>query len=255
MKHRYVFLFLLIGLLVALPVLAACDGEETETPTETTPIPFSIDVTPVIMEDTVAGQSCVFLVTVSNEEETDIESGLVYISAHANGAMVNVGPTEIAQGYVSEVVVVPDETSIGETLTITVEGERDGLKETDTVTLIVQERPSTTAELALEAADMRDKFIPWLVVNYPDLEITDETEWAGAVVYPNTQDTIRYYLFFSEKWEMGVRWQIADGAEDWARIYLRMRTVELAPSLALEIPSVSAYEDPHEITPPNAVWR
>lgn len=255
MKRKSVFLFLIVGLLITLPMLAACDGEPTDTTTRTTPVPFYIDVIPVLMEDTIVGQSCVFLVTVTNEEEVDSESGLVYISANATGATVTVGPREIAQGYVSEVVVIPDETSIGETLTVTVEGERDGLKETDTATLIVQERPTTIGELALKAIELRDRFTPWLAENHPDLNITEETEWVGAVVYPTTQDTIRYYLFFSEDWEMGIRWQAAEGAEDWVRIYLRMRTVELAPSEAFEISSVSAYEEPHAIAPPKAVWR
>jgi len=255
MKHKYAFLFLLVGLLVTLPVLAACDGEPTTTTTKPTPIPFSIEVFPVLMEDTIAGQSCIFLVTVSDESPANGEAKPVYISATSTDANVTVGPRAIAQGHVAEVVVVPDETSIGDTLTVTVEGERDGLIETETVTLIVQEAPPAMEELALNAIELRDRFIPWLAENYPDLNITDETEWAGTVVYPNTQEVIKYYLFFSEDWEMGIRWNTETESEDWARIYLRLRTAKLAPSKGFEITSVAADEEPHTITPPKSVWR
>jgi hypothetical protein len=254
MKHKYAFLSLLVGLMVTLPLLAACDVESTTTG-KPTPIPFSIDVIPAIMGDTIARQSCVFLVTVSDESPANGESKPVYISATATGATVTVGPRAIAQGYVAEVVVVPEEASIGDTLTVTVEGERDGLKETETVTLVVQEAPPAMEELALNAIELRDRFIPWLAENYPDLNITNETEWAGTVVYPNTQNIIRYYLFFSEDWEMGIRWHVTTEADDWTRIYIRLRTAELAPSKGFEISSVTADEEPHTITPPNAVWR
>ena len=255
MKHKYAFLFLLVGLLVTLPVLAACDGEPATTTGKPTPIPFSIDVIPATMEDTIAGQSCVFLVTVSDEEETVSESKPVYISATSAGATVTVGPRAIAQGYVAEVVVVPDEASTGDALTVTVEGERDGLKETETVTLVVREAPPAIEELAINAVELLNKFIPWLAENYPDLNLTEETEWSGTVVYPNTQDTIRYYLFFSEEWEVGIRWNVAAESDDWVKIYLRMRTAELIPSEGFEISSVAADEEPHTITPPKAVWR
>lgn len=255
MKYRYIFLSLLVGLLAITPALAACDGDENGTSINPTLVPFSIDVTPVIMEDTIVGQSCVFLVTVSDEEETGGESTLVSISATATSATVTVGPKEITPGYVSEVVVIPDETSIGEPLTVTIEGKRGGMTETEFVTLTVQARPPTIGELATKATELRDRFIPWLEENYPDLEITGETEWKGAVIYPTTQDSIRHYLFFSENWEMGIRWQEAEGAADWVKIYLRLRTAELVPSEAFEISSVSANEEPHAVTPPNAVWR
>ena len=255
MKHKFASLFLLVGLLVTLPVLAACDGEPTETTGKPTPVPFSIDIFPVLMEDTIAEQSCVFLVTVSDEGSVEGESKPVYISATATDGTVTVGPKAIAPGYVAEVVVVPDEASTGDALTVTIEGERDGLKETETVTLAVREAQPAMEELAINAVELRNRFIPWLAENYPDLNLTEETKWSGTVVYPNTQDTIKYYLFFSEDWEVGIRWNVTTEADDWARIYLRLRTAELAPSEAFEISSVAADEEPHTITPPKAVWR
>lgn len=259
MKSKIASLFILAGLLVILPVLAACDGELTDTTMEPTQVPFSIDIFPVLMEDTIAEQSCVFLVSVNDEngeEEVGSETKPVYISATAEGASVTVGPKAIAPGYVSEIVVIPEEASIGSTLTVIIMGERDGIEETEIVTLFVQEESSATEEVAINAVVLLNKFIPWLAENQPDLDITEDTEWSGTVVYPNNQNAIGYYLFFSEEWEVGLRWKSTDAeSEDWARIYLRMRTTEMSPSKAFEISSVAADEEPHVITPPNAVWR
>ena len=253
MKNGSVSLLLAVGLLVLLPALAACDGNQSST--NPTPVPFSIEVIPVHMEDTIAGQSFVFMVTVTDEETKDNETKPVNISATAPDAKVTVGPQAIAAGYVAEVVVVPEEASTGNTITVTIEGERDGLKKTEIATLIVQAAPPAIKELAAYAAELRDKFIPWLAENYPDLNITSETKWAGTVVYPNTPDIMGYYLLFSEKWEMGIRWHVTTESDDWVRIYLRLRTAELTPSKAFEISSVRAQEEHHPIEPPKEVWR
>jgi hypothetical protein len=257
MKHRLSFWFIVIvaGLLVTAPVLTACDAT-TDTTTPTSPIPFSIDVIPVHMEDTIAGQSCVFLATVANEGSVTGEAKPVNISATATDAKVTVGPQAIAPGSVAEVVVVPevilgsDEES--RALTVTVNGERDGLKKTEMVTLKVVDGEDSVFETA---ANMRDKFILWLAENYPELNITSETEWTGTIVLPNIE-VLDYYLFFSKEWEMGIRWNATtESSEDWVRIYLRQRTVEVSPSYAFEISSVSAQEEPQAIEPPESVWR
>jgi hypothetical protein len=103
---------------------------------------------------------------------------------------------------------------------------------------------------------MLARFTPWLEENYPDLNINKDTEWTSTLVYPTTQDVIKYFLFFSEDWEVGIRWNTAEGGEDWVRIYLRYRTAELTPSKGFEISSAAdENEEPHTINPPKAVWR
>jgi len=260
MKGFSVFMRLALAALLLAPAVTACGNSEAEiNPDEIT---VFMDVIPVHMADTIAGQSCVFMVTVADEEpevsgtKTEAaEPEPVNISATAPGAKVTVGPQAIAAGYVAEVVVTPEEDSTGSTITVTIEGERDGLKETELATLVVQEAPEAIDELATYAAELRDKFIPWLAENYPDLNITSEVQWAGTVVYPDAPDFVGYYLFFSEEWEMGMRWHVTTGSDDWARIYLRLRTAELAPSKAFEISSVKVGGEPHAIEPPEEVWR
>ena len=230
--------------LVLVAGLAGCGGGE--------PSPFSLQVIPAYMEDTIAGQSCVFLVTVTDEGEGGGQG--VNISATAPGAAVTVGPQAITPGQVAEVIVVPDEASISSTLTVTVNGERDGLKQTETVTLDVLEDIYDSEGLATYAIELHDKFIPWLAENHPELGITSQTEWTGTIVTPHIM-VVMYYLFFSEDWEMGLRWHVTIPPYDWAEIYLRHRTIEVAPSYAFKISSLEAQDEPQAVEPEASVWR
>jgi hypothetical protein len=66
---------------------------------------------------------------------------------------------------------------------------------------------------------------------------------------------VEHYLFFSTDWELDLSWHVMIAPDDWSEIDLRHRDSELAPSLAFKIDSVSANDAPHEIAPPEAVWR
>jgi hypothetical protein len=211
-----------------------------------------MQVIPEKMEDSIAGQRCVFLLTVEDSGEGNV----VNISATAPGSTVTVNPQAITAEQVAEVMVVPDEASTGSTLTVTINGEQDGLKQTETVTVDVLEGLGEVEdELAGTAAEMRDKFIPWLATNYPEFGITSETEWMPNIVLPHIM-VVMYYLFFSEDWEMGVQWHVTIPPHNWTRIYLRDRTTEVSPSYAFEISSWSTPgEAPHAIELPESVWR
>jgi len=237
---------------------------------------FSMQVTPESIDDAIPGQRCVFLVTVQNE---GIGAGAVNISAAAEGASVTVTPQAITSGQVAEVTVIPDdlvmtgtlpdiavndadgrppiigpvepEPYMGETLTVVVTGERSGLEQTAAVTVVVSTGPD---DIAPYATELRDRFIPWLAENHPELGITAGTQWTDTVVRPNIA-VVMYYLFFSEEWEMGLRWHVMIPPHDWAEIYLRHRTTEVMPSYAFKITSLTAGDDPQAVTPPESVWR
>jgi hypothetical protein len=177
----------------------------------------------------------------------------VDVSASAEDAIVTVHPGAITPGQVAEVTVIPDEGSPGETLTVTIMGERDGLKRTKTASVKVGEPLPDPGGLAQYAAEIRDRFIPWLTANHPEFGITSETEWIPTVVYPHIM-VVMYYLFFSDDWEMGVRWHVTIPPHDWAEIYLRHRTTEVRPSYAFKISSLTAQEEPHAIDPRDVQW-
>ena len=150
--------------------------------------------------------------------------------------------------------VIPDEGSTSKTLIVTIVGERGGLKRTETAIIIVSPPLLDPGGLAPYATEMRDGFIPWLAANHPEFGIRGETEWIGTIVYPHIME-VSYYLFFSEDWEMGVRWHVTIPPHDYAEIYLRHRTTEIHPSYGFKISSVTAQEDPQVVDPEPSVWR
>jgi hypothetical protein len=164
-----------------------------------------------------------------------------------------VHPGAITPGQVAEVTVIPDEGSPGETLTVTIMGERDGLKRTKTASVKVGEPLPDPGGLAQYAAEIRDRFIPWLTANHPEFGITPETEWTATyakVLMP----VANYCLFFSDEWEMGLVFHVMIPPDDWVYIYLRPRFTEVRPSYAFKISSLAAQEEPHAIDPRDVQW-
>jgi len=193
----------------------------------------------------------VFLVTAEDMGEGVGQGEAVTISASSSGAEVTVTPDIIAPGEVAEVNVVPEEATAGDILKVIVLGEREEMVVPAYATIQVMEGEDL---MAGTASEMRERFIPWLAENHPELGITVETEWEGTVVRPNIM-VVMYYLFFSEDWEMGVTWHVTIPPHNWARIYLRDRTGEVYPSYAFEVESWSEPGDPYAIDVPDSVWR
>jgi len=69
-------------------------------------------------------------------------------------------------------------------------------------------------ELTPKAIEVQDAFIPWLEANHPEFGITAETEWTPTIVRPHFM-VVMYYLFFSDEWEMGVRWHVMISPYDY----------------------------------------
>ncbi|MBA7483874.1 hypothetical protein ES707_19391 [subsurface metagenome] len=233
--------------IVAICLIPGCGGREAT--------PFSLQVIPEHMEDTIAWQRCVFLVTVEDNDA----GNAVNISAEADSqwwrenTTVTVNPKAITAGQVAEVTVIPNERITGP-LWVVVRGERHGLEQTETITVNVGEALLDPEGLALYATELRDKFIPWLAANHPELGITSETEWMPSIVRPHIM-VVMYYLFFSEDWEMGLRWHVTIPPYDWVEIYLRHRTTEVSPTYAFKISSLEAQEEPQAVEPEASVWR
>jgi hypothetical protein len=230
---------------------------------QTTPAPFNMQVTsrpstPPGQSENIqsfAGQRCVFLVVVAEEEGwLQGSSGygtVVNISAAEPGKMaaITVHPQVISPGQVAEVIVIPSEASVNQTLTVTITGERGGLKQTETTNIEVMIGEDGVRSYATE---MRDKFIPWLAINHPEFSITNETEWIETIVNPRII-VVMHYIFLSEGWEMYVTWHVTIPPHDWARIYLRHRFTESRPAYAFEIPSVKGQGEPQAIEVPDWV--
>jgi len=249
---------------IVVIVIAAVGGlwYYTKPAPDTNPAPFSMEVisrptTPMGVEEnirSIAGQRVVFLVVVADTGEGSGYGKAVDVSATAPGAEVTVYHPAIKSGEVAEVTVIPDQASTNKILTLTISGQRSGLEQTETRTVEVVEPlvPGMEDELGALAAEMQDKFIPWLATNHPELGITSETEWTGTIVNPNIM-VVMHYIFYSEDWEMYVTWHVTIPPYDWTKIYLRQRFTETSPSYAFEISSVQGQEEPQSIEVPEWV--
>jgi len=202
-----------------------------------------------IFKYSIAGQHFVFLVTITEEgEESELP---VTISATAPGAEVVIHYYDIFEGEVAEVVVIPAPASIGEIIEVTITGTRGSVTDEEVASFEVAEGEDDRQEYATE---LLDKFVSWLATNHPELGITDDTAWNGTMVSP-VWLVVSHYLFFSEEWELHIEWHIMVPPYDWAKIDLRHRFDELAPSYAFEISSVDASSEPAAIEVPETVWR
>ena len=94
-------------------------------------VPFSIKVSPPLVVGAYAGQAYQFSVTALCDEG----GKAVNISASVTSGDVSVNPKTIQIGQNSKVTVIPSPASVGKELTITVEGEREGLIEIATATI------------------------------------------------------------------------------------------------------------------------
>jgi hypothetical protein len=197
----------------------------------------------------IAGQHFVYLVTITDEAQ---ESELpVHISATAPGAEVVIYHQDILEGQVAEVVVIPAPASIGTAIQVTITGTRGTATDEKVVGFEVAEGEDDRQEYAEE---LLTRFVSWLATNHPELGITEDTAWNGTMVSP-VWLVVSHYLFFSEQWELHLEWHVMVAPYDWARIDLRRRFDELAPSYAFEISSVSAASEPIAIEVPETVWR
>ncbi len=197
----------------------------------------------------IAGQHVVYLVTITDElDESELP---VTISATAPGAEVIIYHEDIFEGAVAEVVVIPSEASIGKTVKVTITGSRGNSTARKVLSFEVAEGEDDRQEYAEE---LLGKFAAWLAANHPELGITADTDWDGTMVSPIWL-VVSHYLFFSEEWEAHIEWHVMIPPYDWAKIDLRHRFDELAPSYAFEISSVNATSQPAPIEVPETVWR
>lgn len=222
----------------------------TPSSTEAKDQPFQIEIVPLQLNGfSIAGQRCVFLVTIADEAQ--VNNNAVDISATANDAEVIVEHKSITKGQVAEVTVIPASKSIGKPIEVNVTGTRDSITSKKSVTFDVIEGEDDRKDYAVE---MRDRFVAWLAKNKPELKITGDTKWTPTMVSPQWL-VVSHYLFFSDEWEMHVEWHIMIAPSDWVRIDLRHRFDETKPSYAFEISSRETKNDPIPIEVPEMIWR
>ncbi len=175
-------LVLMVVLVFTLMLAAACTPAATPsstpapspsvpTPTITpapttiitpTPTPFQINVLPDVFKgNSIAGQKCVFLVTISDSNPSGLP---VTISATAPGASVTVRQNTIIEGQVDEVTVIPEKSVAGSNIEVTITGSREGLSHKTTVSFKVLQGEDTRGQ---DAWALLPKFTTWLAAKHP----------------------------------------------------------------------------------------
>lgn len=236
----------LLVLTMLLGLLANCGPSNTQGLN----IPFQITVAPETLKGfSIPGQKIVYLVKYA--DQGDAKGAKVTISATSADAVVEVLNPEIDADEVAEIVITPDADSLGQSIEVKFTGSRGSVKVEKARSFEVIEGEDDRATYARE---LQEKFITWLVKTHPELGITADTEWVGTMVSPQWL-VVSHYLFFSDEWEMHIQWHIMIAPDDWAKIDLRRRFKENKPSLAFEISSLTAKEDPKAIVVPDELWR
>lgn len=195
--------------------------------------PFTMQIGPQFVNGAVPGAMTSLLVTVQDEQMSDDP---VTISASVTGATVMVHPEAISPGQVAEVQVVAEPISTGDAMiSVVVTATRGEVTETATRDLTVYDWEDDRGPYARELLAM---FTDWLAENRPDLGITQETVFEGAMVAPALL-VVSHYCFMTEDWEIGLSWHVMIPPDDWAEIYLRPRG-ELTPTAAFRLASQNA---------------
>lgn len=235
---------------------------------------FTMTVVPEQVYDAVYGQRIVVLISVEDGGQTPVPEP-VHITVTSSQADITVVPEYILPGEVCEATVIPRPGKAagsgvktpgmfgrgvprggypeGDDVVIAVCGERNGAEQSTELHVNVLYGGDGWLEYATM---VRERFIPYLAEQHPELGITPDTVWTGTIVKPHIL-VVTHYLFFSAEWEMGIIWHNMIPPYDWARIYLRHRFTDMTPTYAFEISSFSAQppEQPHPIDPPAEVDR
>lgn len=214
---------------------------------------FELDVVPTAVDDLAQGASTLFLVSIG--ELADNPSSLpVKLTASASAGTAAVVPSTIHADSVAEVTVNSAGVPVGSRITVTVHAERGTETREVTATAIVTEPIDLPDDRLVTGTEMRDRFIPWLAAEHPELGIDESAVWTPIPVRPHIL-VVSFYMFLSEEWELVVWWHVMVPPQDWARLYLRHRSMETMPSFWAEISSVSLAALPQLMAPGEGIWR
>jgi len=215
---------------------------------------FSLTIIPQEVLDATAGQPCVLLIEA--ESAPRAVSDPVLLRVDCDGAEITPLAQRVAGEGVVEFTVTPRTHSATSTLTVSAIGARTGTVRVWTSSLRITAPLSAGAEASLkeQAARIRDAFLPWLALACPDLPDRQSTEWVGVPLRPHRL-VVSHFAFFSKEWEIVVWWHVTVPPHDWARIYVRRRSVDASPAAAAEISSFLHGSPIRPTTPPAEVVR
>lgn len=207
---------------------------------------------PAQVIDLAQDASCIFLVSLA-EPGAGGSKGPNSLEVDASAGVVT-APSMLEDGRVAEVRLWAGAAAVGSTITLAITVQQDDEAHSTFATATVTEPIGAPDDRLETGTTLRGLFIPWLASAHPELGIDETTEWAANPLRPHILE-VSYSMFLSDVWELVVWWHVTIPPYDWARMYLRRRTTETAPSFAAEVHSVSGGDAAQEMTPPEEVWR
>jgi len=176
------------------------------------------------------------------------------LSVAASAGRVALSSPIVGSGNVVELLVDSEDAPVGSSISVTVAAQRGDETHTTSVSAQITDPIELPDDRLAAAATVRDAFLPWLASQHPEFGIDEGTTWTGLPLRPHLLE-VSYALFQSAEWELVVWWHVTIAPHDWARMVLRRRSSETAPSFAAEIQSFSTGGSPVEIDPPDDIWR
>jgi hypothetical protein len=239
--------------LLAVLALAGCtaDAGGTSSPTPRAS-DFAIVVSPseepAAIRMAIPGSPYCFLVRI--DDATGSTQPVTIDATATKAEVVDISPAELVPGVIGEVCVVAGPTTAETTGSVTITGSRGGVTKTVDRSLPVF---PLDGDRAVDAQPYFDRWVAWLAAEHPELGITADQDWEP--VFVSTLLIVSHYSYWSEDWEITVAWHVMIAPDDWSEVHLRRRGVDLAPSLAFRIESVSGDTEPIEVEPPAEVVR
>jgi len=194
-----------------------------------------LEIAPAEIRDAAVGEAGILLVWLTAASMAVDPNRSYPVIVACDGAQPRMVPATLTLGEVAEIHLVPDSSSAGDTIDVTIASHAS--ISPVVAQLHVTEPIALREELVRDASHVRDRFIPWIEEDHPELGISDTTVWTAVPVRTHRL-VVMHCLFLSENWEMAVWWHVTTPPHDWARMYLRRRFHEPSPSWAAEIHSL-----------------
>jgi len=242
-----------IRIVLGVGVLAACGGVLPGCWFWEGAATFELHVVPAAVADLAQGASTLFLVSIE-EIGNEPAPPPVTLTATAATGTASIAPSSILEGSVGEVTVNSAGVPVGSAITVTIQARRGAETREVAVTATVTDPIELPDDRQLTGTEMRERFVPWLAAEYPELGIDENTVWTAMPVRPHIL-VVSFYIFLCEEWEFVVWWHVMIPPYDWARMYLRHRSTETVPSFWGEIGSVSSGTPPQLMAPDEGIWR
>lgn len=214
---------------------------------------FSLRVLPENDVVIAAGQPCLLVLQVEPSRPGE-EDALIALAVEVTGAQAVISPTPVRIGDVAEVMIVPEPERIDRTITLFARGTSAQSTDVSTWRLQVVDGFRFPDERVAHATALRDRFLAWLLDAHPELPVLPSSTWEPILIRP-LHLVVSHCLFVNAQWELAVWWHVTAPPNDWARIYLRRRFEETAPSFSAQIDSAAEASVPIEIHPPPCIFR